>query len=325
MPNVMLTSAGRRVALLHAFRHALSALGGGRVLAADVSASAPAMHEADAGFLIPPCTSPEFVPAVLDLSRREGVTLVVPTIDPELVPLARARDEFARLGVTVAVSSLETVAIGFDKLATAAFFTRAGIPAPRLLDLEAALTDGNGLAFPMVVKPRHGSGSIGVQVVADLEALRFFARRVPNAILQEYAGGTEFTLDVLVGPHDQVACVVPRRRLETRAGEISKGYTVRDPELERWGRRVAERLPGAWGPITLQCFRRPDQSLAFIEINPRFGGGFPLAWRAGADYPRWLLEWALGLPSTASAEAWRGNVAMLRYDDAVFVPGDALT
>jgi carbamoyl-phosphate synthase large subunit len=118
---------------------------------------------------------------------------------------------------------------------------------------------------------------------------------------------------------------VPRRRLETRAGEISKGYTVRDPELERWGRRVAERLPGAWGPITLQCFRRPDQSLAFIEINPRFGGGFPLAWRAGADYPRWLLEWALGLPSTASAEAWRGNVAMLRYDDAVFVPGDALT
>jgi carbamoyl-phosphate synthase large subunit len=114
-------------------------------------------------------------------------------------------------------------------------------------------------------------------------------------------------------------CVVPRRRLETRAGEISKGYTVRDPELERWGRRVAEQLPGAWGPLTLQAIRCPDGRLAFIEINARFGGGFPLALAAGADYPRWLLEWVLGAPSTASAGAWRGNLAMLRYDDAVFL------
>jgi carbamoyl-phosphate synthase large subunit len=83
---------------------------------------------------------------------------------------------------------------------------------------------------------------------------------------------------------------------------------------------VVQRLPGAWGPLTLQCFRRRDGRIVFIEINPRFGGGFPLALRAGADYPRWLLEWVLGLPSTANPAAWRPDVAMLRYDDAVFVP-----
>ena len=124
---------------------------------------------------------------------------------------------------------------------------------------------------------------------------------------------------MLVGPRGGVACVVVRQRLEVRAGEISKGYTVRDPTLEGWARRLTERLPDAAGPLTLQCFKGPDGRLAFIEINPRFGGGFPLSLAAGADYPRWLLEWALGRPSTATAHGWRGDVAMLRYDDAVFV------
>src|SRR6185295_12261193 len=112
-------------------------------------------------------------------------------------------------------------AIGFDKVATAAFFARAEVPAPRLLDLENALASGNGFASPVVLKPRRGSGSIGVHVVRDLEALRFFAPRVATPVLQEYVPGVEFTLDVLVAPDGRAVCVVPRRRLETRAGEIS--------------------------------------------------------------------------------------------------------
>jgi carbamoyl-phosphate synthase large subunit len=319
MPNVLLTSAGRRVALLRAFRRALEPLGGGRVLAADVASNAPAIHEADAGFRIPRCDTPEYVPALLELCRREGVALVVPTIDPELVTLAQARAEFARHGVTIAVSGPETAAIGFDKIATSTFFARADIPAPRLLDLEGALAGGNGFVFPVIIKPRRGSGSIGVHIVHDREALRFFAGRVRDPILQEYVTGAEFTLDVLVGPDGHAVCVVPRRRVETRAGEISKGYTVRNDELEVWGFRIAKHLPDAFGPLTLQCFRRSDGSLAFIEMNPRFGGGFPLAFHAGADFPRWLLEWALGLRSSARADAWRDNVSMLRFDDAVFV------
>lgn len=320
MPTVLLTCAGRRVALVRAFRRALKALGGGLLLAADADPSASALHEADARFLLPRCDTPDFVPALLDLCRSERVTAVVPTIDPELGPLALAREDFARAGTTILVSSPATVMVAFDKAATAAFFSRAGIPSPRLLDLPSAVAGANGLAFPVVLKPRFGSGSNGVHVIEDLDALRFYARRVSDPVLQEYVPGVEFTLDVLVSPEGRPVCVVPRRRLETRAGEISKGYTLRDRELEEWGRRVAERLPGAFGPLTLQCFRRPDGTLAFIEVNPRFGGGFPLACQAGADYPRWLLEWVLGLPSTARADGWRADIAMLRYDDAIYVP-----
>jgi carbamoyl-phosphate synthase large subunit len=320
MSVVLLTSAGRRVALLRAFRRALDALGGGRVLAADARPSAAALHEADDHFLVPRCDGPDYVPALLDICRAENVALVVPTIDTELPALARARDAFARAGVLVAVSGPATVDIAFDKAATAAFLARAGIPAPRTFDLAAAVADGSGVAFPAVLKPRFGSGSIGVHVVHDLEELRFYAKRVPRPLLQERATGAEYTLDVLVAPGGDVVCVVVRHRLETRAGEISKGWTVRDPVVEEWGRLVAERLPDAAGPLTLQCFKTADDRVLFIEINPRFGGGFPLALQAGADYPRWLLEWALGRPSTACAGGWRPDVAMLRWDDAVFVP-----
>ncbi len=320
MRAVLLTSGGRRVALLRAFRAALASFGGGRVLVADTTATAPAFHDADEGFLVPPCSSPGYIPALLEICRREDVVLLVPTIDPELPPLAKARDVFARSGVTVAVSTPETVAIAFDKIATAAFFERAGVPCPRQLDLDGVLTGSNGFEFPVVLKPRFGSGSAGVHMPTDLEELRFLAQRIPEPILQERIPGVEFTLDVLVAPDGRAVCVVPRRRLEIRAGEISKGYTHRDAALEKWGRTIAERLPGAWGPLTLQCFRDPQGRITFIEINPRFGGGFPLALHAGADYPRWLLEWVLGAASTANADGWRSDVAMLRYDDAVFVP-----
>ncbi|HYR95795.1 MAG TPA: ATP-grasp domain-containing protein [Candidatus Binatus sp.] len=320
MPNVLLTSAGRRVALLRAFRDAVAALGGGRVLAADARPSAAALHEADKHFLVPRCDGPDYVPALLEICRREDVVLVVPTIDTELPVLAGARDAFARSGVLVAVSGPATVDIAFDKAETAAFLARAGIPAPTRLDLRAALAGRNGFEFPVVLKPRFGSGSVGVHVVRDLEELRFYAKRVPWPLLQAHAPGAEFTLDVLVAPDRRVACVVVRHRFETRAGEISKGWTLRDPVVEEWGRRLAEGLPDAAGPLTLQCFKHPDGRVAFIEINPRFGGGFPLSLHAGADYPRWLLEWALGRPSTARADGWRPDVAMLRYDDAIFVP-----
>jgi len=320
--TVLITSGGRRVALVRAFRRAVASVGGGRVLVADVVPTAPALYAADQGVLVPRCDDPGCAPALLALCRREGVRLLVPTTDREQPMLVAARDPFRAAGVRIALSGPHTVAIAADKRATAAFFARAGIPAPRLLDLAAALA-GAPVRFPAVLKPRFGSASIGVHVVQDLEALRFFARRVPEPLLQEHCEGDEYTLDVLVGPERGVACVVPRRRLETRGGEIAKGYTVHDVELETWGRAVAERLPDAWGPLTLQCFKRPGAPPAFLEINPRFGGGYPLAAEAGADYARWLLEWALGLPSTARPDGWRDRVAMLRYDDAVFVPQEA--
>jgi carbamoyl-phosphate synthase large subunit len=113
---------------------------------------------------------------------------------------------------------------------------------------------------------------------------------------------------------------VPRRRLEVRAGEVSKGITVREPAVIDLAVRAAEALPGAWGCLNVQIFHDvASGQLAVIELNPRFGGGFPLAWEAGAHYPRWILEEVLGLPSTVH-DRWTDGLVMLRYDAAVFRP-----
>ena len=326
--TVLVSSAGRRVELVRGFRAALGDLGlDGRVLAADRSWWSSAAHLADEGLRVPSCDDPAFVPAVLDLCEKHAVDLVVPTIDPELPVYAAARDRFAAAGVTVAVPEPDTVAIAADKVRTHAWLTGHGFPTVRQAGPEAVRTDPAAWPFPLVVKPRFGSAAVGVAVVDDLVT---FDAAVAGAggevVVQSRAAGREHTVDLLVDRAGRCVSAVPRRRVEVRAGEVAKAVTVRQPALEDLARAVAGALPGAYGPLTVQAFvdgDGPAADLAVIEVNARFGGGFPLAREAGADHPRWLVEEVAGLPSTARADAWRPGLVMLRYDAAVFVDAPA--
>jgi carbamoyl-phosphate synthase large subunit len=190
------------------------------------------------------------------------------------------------------------------------------------------LADPAAWEFPLVVKPRFGSAGVGVGVVHD--AAELAARAGPghgDMVVQTLAAGREHTIDVLADRDGRCVCAVPRRRIEVRAGEVSKGVTVRSPRLQDLAARICAALPGAFGTITVQVFvdgdpdeAAPDDAdLAVIEINARYGGGFPLALEAGADFPRWQLEELLGLTSTAAPDTWRAGLVMLRYDAAVFV------
>lgn len=322
--SVLLTSGGRRVALVREFQAALRALGvPGRVLVADLRRNAAAFHAADAGVLVPRVTSPEYVPALLALCAREGVKMVVPLIDTELHLLAPHREAFAAQGVTLVVSSPATTSLSLDKRTTRDFFVEKGFDTPAVLDAAAILADP-AARYPYFLKPADGSCSVGATRIDDAEALAFHARHTANAMVQEFVRGEEYTLDVLADLTGRVRCVVPRLRMETRAGEISKGVTVKDPLLIETGRRVVEALPGAVGCITVQLFLTAERAVKLIEINPRFGGGYPLAAAAGAKYPEWLIAWALGREPAVTMDGWTDGLVMLRYDDAVFVPKDAI-
>ena len=310
--NVLISSAGRRVALLRLFRRTLADLGlTGRVLAADMSALSAAFHEADEGFVVPRCTSEEFVPEMLELCRRHRVGLVIPTIDPELAVYAAHRDEFAEIGTTVAVSTPEVVAIGGDKQATHQWLTANGLPAVA----QGSVEEARSWPLPVVVKPRFGSASIGLSVVRT--DAQWAAVGDEEMIVQKMAPGVEHTLDVLADRDGRCCCVVPRRRLEVRAGEVSKAVTVRSQPLIDLGRALCEALPGAYGALNVQVFVAGDE-VRVIELNARFGGGFPLAWEAGAPFPRWIIEELLGEPVSGDPAGWRDGLVMLRYDDAVF-------
>lgn len=317
---MLVSSAGRRVALMENFRESLRAAGfAGRVLAADMSAVSAAMHVADGAVLVPPCTDPDFAPCVLELCREQGIRLVVPTIDAELPVYAAHRQRFADHGISVAVSSPEVIALATDKVTSHRWLADHGFPVPGQASVPAVLDHPARWPYPVLVKPRHGNSARGVAVVGDLEQL-LVATRGGGFLVQTVAAGFEHTIDLLVDRAGRCQASVPRRRLEVRAGEVSKAVTIHHQGLEQLGLQIAEALPGAYGPLNVQVFADED-ALQVIELNPRFGGGYPLSWRAGADFARWLVEDAAGRQPTAVAP-WRSGVVMLRYDDAVFVPAE---
>jgi carbamoyl-phosphate synthase large subunit len=317
--NILFTSAGRRVSLIRSFRTALSALGlSGRLITTDLRRHAPAAFVGDEHIVAPPVTAPGYVDFIKAVCRKHDVQLIVPLIDTELHLLSPHRGQFGDFGITLLSSSTEVNEICLDKRLTAAFFAREGFDAPRIVDGPSLLGDA-AARYPFFLKPSDGSCSVGATRINNRDELAFFMSYVPNALVQEHLDGQEYTLDVLADLQGKVRCVVPRLRIETRAGEVSKGMTVQDPRLIEVGRRVVEALPGAFGCLTVQCFLTPAQEIKLTEINPRFGGGFPLAYEAGADFPRWIIEMLLGRATTATMVGWRDDVVMLRYDDAIFV------
>lgn len=226
------------------------------------------------------------------------------------------------------ISSPEAVRICNDKKATYAFLVEKGFPTVHQAGTDDARRNWD---YPFLVKPRSGGSSAGVRIVHDEQELEIALRpptsRKPSVLdsggeflAQSVAPGAEYTVDVYVDRSGRARCAVPRKRLAVRDGEVAKGMTVRLAAVQDLALSIAEALPGAYGVLNIQIFHDEESGgLQVIEINPRFGGGFPLTWEAGAHYATWLIEEALGRKPSASADAWQDGLLMLRWDDAVFV------
>jgi carbamoyl-phosphate synthase large subunit len=321
--RLLLSCAGRRVELMNAFRRAADRLSLPlKVYAADASWLAPAMHLADSPSLVPPVESPRYIPELLRLVRRERIDMIVPLLDPELPKMSEARDAFARAGALALISSPAVVGTCRDKIRTYRFLSKAGLDTPETWTWREALSRRRH-RFPYFMKPRRGSASRGNYKVVSLDELRTFGRHVAEPIVQEFVAGAEHTLDVYTGLDGVPRCAVPRRRLEVRGGEVVKSVIVKDPRLIEVGFRVVVALKECMGVITIQLIVTPDGRIRVIEVNPRFGGGAPLAIHAGADFPRWLLATAIGREPTIRRDGYRDGECMLRFDESAFILADS--
>ncbi len=314
--NILVSSAGRRSALIQLIKQE-AARHGGRVFAIDAGDWSSAARVAHRWTKVPHCTSPEFIPCVLDFCRAHDIRLLIPTIDTELAIYAPVREEFVRAGVQISASGPETIAIASDKLKTCEFLRAKRLPVVRHFDLES-LPDAAKLPYPVVIKPRFGSASQGVQVAEDPEEFAFYYKRTPHPIVQERARGREFTVNFFVARDQYCVTAVPHARIATRGGEVSQAVTDRQPELIHVAQQLAQQLPDAWGPLCYQAFLSDNGAIQIIEINARFGGGYPLAHAAGANFIRWLIDDRLGRPVPTSLTNWEDGLAMSRWDDAVF-------
>jgi carbamoyl-phosphate synthase large subunit len=313
--NVLVSSAGRRGALVRLIRETVQPLGG-QVFAVDSADWSSACRLADDWRIVPPFEHEQFFDCVANFCQQRGVQLIIPTHDRELPVYARLHPLFAELGIHVACSGPETVAIAADKSRTDEFLRECHLPTVTRIPLVLADDPQMALPFPLVVKPRHGSCSAGVHVAHDSEELAFYLKRTLAPIVQRQATGSEYTTNVLVGRDGRCLAAVPHWRVETRGGEVSKCVTVRHPQLLQLAERLVKSLPDPFGPLCFQSFVSEQDDVQIIEINARFGGGYPVAHQAGANFIRMVIDELIGKPVTPPD--WTEGLAMTRWDDAVF-------
>ena len=308
--NLLFTCAGRRTYLIKYFKENMSE--GDKIIATDMQLSAPALTVADVKEIVPSVYDPKYVDIILDICLRHKVDALLSLNDLELPILAENKKRFASIGVTAIVSDPSVIDICFDKYKTAQWVESLGLSSPktyvRLEGAKSALDKGE-ISFPLFLKPRWGSGSIGLETVDNMEELelyyRILVKKIKKSILatasvgdeyvliQEKLTGKEYGLDVindLVGKHVAVSV---KEKLAMRAGETDKAVTVDVPEVTAIGRVIGQNLHHI-GNLDVDIMQRANGDYCVLELNPRFGGGFPFSYEAGVNLPKAIIQWLKG-------------------------------
>jgi carbamoyl-phosphate synthase large subunit len=302
---VLFTCAGQRVDIVTAFSRA-----GATTVAVDAGELAPALYHADWHALVPRVDDPGYIDALRALVELHDVRLVVPLADLDHLVLSESRN---RLEALVLLPPPETIARCEDKYGAHAFFVEQEIATPPTWLPGELPTE---IPFPVLVKARRGYGSRGIYRANDRAELDFFlGHTTADSMVQALCQGEEFSIDVFCDLEARCLNAIPRTMIESKGGESIKGMTIQDPELIEHGRHVAETL-GIVGPATIQCFREADGSLPVTDVNPRFGGAFPLPTAAGSRYPELALALANGERPEPRLGEFRPGLVMTRFFSA---------
>ena len=304
--NILFTCAGRRTYLLKYFKENLSE--GDKIVATDMQLTAPALQAADVQIQVPAVYACGYVNITLRLCGQQKIDALFSLNDLELPILAENKERFEAIGVKVVVSDPKVIDIAFDKYKTAQWVESLGLTAPktyvRLEDCKKALAAGE-IDFPLFMKPRWGSGSIGLESIADMEELDIYygllMKKIKKTILatasvgdeyimiQEKLTGSEFGLDIMNDLDGKNIGVSVKQKLAMRAGETDKAVTVDLPEVCEMGRKIGKAL-GHIGNLDVDIMQRADGAYCVLELNPRFGGGFPFSYEAGVNFPKALIQ-----------------------------------
>ncbi len=314
--NILITSVGRRVELVQEFIKKAKFLSKTtKIFTTDLNpALSAACQVSDYSFKSPSVMDPLYPEYLLDLCKHNNISLIIPTIDTELLVLSDIKRSFHEIGISIVSCSNELVLSCRDKRLTSGLFQSLGISCPKVYTHE-------DIVFPVFCKPYDGSGSVGAKLISSAKDLTVDMIKNPKNIFMEYIGNDykEYTCDAYFDKNSLIQCLVPRERIEVRAGEVSKGVTRKNYVYEFLIDRL-KKIPGAFGCVTVQVFGNPQTGeIKGLEINPRFGGGYPLTSASGCSYAELIIrEYLLG-EKISFIDNWINGLIMLRYDAKVIV------
>ena len=318
--NILISSAGRRVSLVRAFKNELKKhFPKGKVYASDANPKlSGACQVADGYFKVPMVNHPEYSKVLFDKCKELNISLLVPTIDDELLPLSKNANKLKALNVHALVACEDFVNKCRNKRKIHEFFAEMDIASAKEFEKDS-------YTLPLFIKPINGSRSVDTFLIEEEKQLTKYHFENDKLMFLEYLDHNlydEYTCDLYYGRDCKLKCIVPRKRLEVRDGEVNKALAV-DNELLPYLKKRLGHIEGAVGCLTAQFFMHKENKNIFgIEINPRFGGGYPLSYLAGANFVAWIIkEYLLKETIKEQFDCWERDLLMIRYDDEILVHG----
>lgn len=321
--NILILSCGTRDKVVQYFKKAFG--DEGRVITTDCNPYAPALYEGDAHYVVPRMTAPGYIDVVFDICKKEQITGVLSLIDPELSLLAKHKDDFAALGVTVIGSSYELCERTLNKWEMYCWMVEHNYPCAKSyidLDYFFADVDTGKVTYPVFVKPAKGSASMQISKAYDKEMVEFLFHHGEFMMIQEYMDGQELGVDCYIDMiSKEVVSIFSKKKLVMRAGETDKAISFENKELfEKVEKFVTEN--GFTGQIDIDIFEK-DGVYYFSEVNPRFGGGYPHAFVCGVDHMTLIKNNLCGKINEKKIGGYAIDKVMMKYNEIMLM--DAVT
>jgi carbamoyl-phosphate synthase large subunit len=261
--------------------------------------------------VIPKVSDETYIAKLVAMINQYNIDLVVPTIDTELSILSSNKKVIElQTKAVVMVSEESVIRLFSDKKDSITALKNLGFNVPRTFQLN------DSIPFPVFIKPRYGSSSIGALKVSKEIQLKGMMDLFGEMIIQENLIGKEFTIDCMISKSGIPTLIVPRERISTRSGEVLQGRIVKHPVLIDVAKKILSQF-SFYGPITIQGILTNDVFYV-IEVNPRLGGGVPMSVLAGASILEDLIRDAIG-QDVEYHEDYRDGALFLRYDQSIEV------
>lgn len=311
--SVLFTSPGRRVELIQLFKENFPK--DSNFYGTDFDSTSPASYLLDKVFKVQYEINDKYAEKILDICINNKINLVIPLIDPDLLCLSKIQKRFSENNINLMLSSYDRIGIAYDKFKTYQFLNEINLPTFKTC--LASDTNLHKLHFPIILKPRKGSSGKGVVKIENGNELKLYTKNLTNEfILQEYMEGEEITVSIYGDEKGICYEAIQRKRLKIRGGEVERGVTIKNNNILTIVRKfVKEYRPK--GAINIQIIVN-NEKYKILEINPRFGGGYPLAHKAGANFPRLLLNELLGKKNKPNIGNYTENLYMFRFDKAIY-------
>lgn len=313
--NILITSCGRRTELIKYFKTELKDKG--NIVVTDCDELAPALYFADKYYITDRITEKGYIEEILSICKKEEISGILSLIDPELSLLSKNKDVFKENGVTVIGSDYDSTELCFDKYNFFKFLKENNFNcAKTYIDINEFKKDykNNIIEFPVFLKPRTGSASVGINKINNMEHLEILFNLFPNMIIQEFVEGQEYGVDCYIDMiSDEVVSVFIKKKIRMRSGETDKAISVKNEALVKVIKRLVKDM-NLNGVVDIDVFERNGKWI-ISEINPRFGGGHPLAYKCGENYPMYIYNNLKGKINSQQISNYIENRIMIKHDN----------